>query len=471
MDIFYLGKVVDLAEPVGRARVQLLRVGKWRHPSAPNGTLEITPTTLREFQANFRAGVVGPDLPMEDADGGHHDKHRSDSPSWIRDMELSLEGDKLYGVVDVQDQDLLARLASGRMKYCSPEIDFKYQPKEITDGVTPTPVPVIKAVAWTNVPYIKSMDPASIINLAEATAEDAELAEGAIADLHTGTAYRAGKDDSDRVPGKADNGEDSIDGMPEQCRSCIRLEEGSCPFTELKFKVAAAGDGICPKYVSEQSQRPRDVRNDTEGDPSTPDAGEGAHMAEDPKKTEEGQGEAISLADFKALQSEMEKLKPVMEQVVTLTETNKALVTQLAEFGQRAADAESKALLAEDEAYVDQYLRDGKITPHQAETVRTIRRVARGDVVKLTDDSGAETEAAVATLLSELLDANESTVPLGETVHSTPRSVKLSDPSEELNNKAIAAAKEIAKVRGGDYRAYYGEAIRSVLPTKNGARA
>ena len=41
------------------AKIEILREGKWDHPEAPDGVLEVKREDLEEFVKNFKAKVVG----------------------------------------------------------------------------------------------------------------------------------------------------------------------------------------------------------------------------------------------------------------------------------------------------------------------------------------------------------------------------------------------------------------------------
>lgn len=159
-----------------KARVQLLRTGEFYHPQAPNKKLKLTPEKLREFEQNFRAGVRGTQLPTN---RDHDDPNFQKSPAWVTDMELSPDGSALHGIIEFANPQLLNEVKNGEVKFFSPELLFGWKNPE--DGKT---YDCMKGGAWTNVPYIKRMDPVTLLNLSEfATIEGQLLVLSCFADF------------------------------------------------------------------------------------------------------------------------------------------------------------------------------------------------------------------------------------------------------------------------------------------------
>lgn len=561
----YLGTVVELDDKSPRVKIQALRTGKWKHPSAPNKELNITEELLDTFVDNFKNGIRGKELPTNE---NHADSSFTRSPAWIVDFER--KPGELHAIVEVCDEDLLKDIRSGKVKYFSPEIQFGWTNPE--DGKN---YDVIKGAAWTNIPYIKRMEPAQILNLSEMVDNDEELKremdsepytlfkktleameedlkshgvfddcgykfdheqieerlgklKGAgksnfsvrwnelslmlnelflrmrdkggehavIANEHESrlrealnkileptyddgpnlaeSSHGAGKDDR-QFPNDAKGDEEpdrnNVDSkehpessandpdaenpeLPAQCGSCKKLDEGSCPFQGIQVKLAAAGEGNCPQFISTQAQIA----------PQTDDAGTGseARGGSGVNFNEETRMENVNLEEFQALQG----------QVATLSETVKNLATENSSLRESLTLSETQRLQSEARSFVDGYLTKGKITPKQGEIVLNILAIERGEEVKLSDDS----TATVATLLGELLESNEIQVPLDEA--STKPVKKPVDTAnltehEKLYTSMETRAKEIALSEGGDWKSFMSRAAREVSAEhsrKNGGK-
>ena len=158
----------------GAIEIQGLVVGEWLHP---DGNVErdgerwlvITSDDLDEFDRNFRAGVMGDDVPI-------HERHEEDQPQKIqghikgtRRGENSKGFDSLFLRLQVTDPPTQQKVREGSLKYFSPSLMFgRVNP---TNGERQN---VIADGALTERPFLKGMDPARIINL-----EDVALERGA----------------------------------------------------------------------------------------------------------------------------------------------------------------------------------------------------------------------------------------------------------------------------------------------------
>jgi phage I-like protein len=128
--------------------IHIVPTGEWEHWSGYE--FEITPQTIAEIVANFKAGVRR-DLPIT---AGHDDGMSGETPAvgWFTDLiDRGVNG--LYGVVEWNDEGL--RFLSGKMfKYFSAEIDFDLHDDETDQdyGV------VLTGGALTNKPFFKQLD-------------------------------------------------------------------------------------------------------------------------------------------------------------------------------------------------------------------------------------------------------------------------------------------------------------------------
>ena len=74
------------------SRVQILRVGKFNHPSY--GAFEITKKTLAEMKANFDKKVRGIDLAFD-----YYHASDEDAAAWVNTLELAEDGAELWATV------------------------------------------------------------------------------------------------------------------------------------------------------------------------------------------------------------------------------------------------------------------------------------------------------------------------------------------------------------------------------------
>lgn len=167
MNAVFLGKVIELDETTKRGRIQLLKTGEFLHPNAPGKKLKIDQALLDEFHTNFHNGIRGKELPTNE---NHKDQEFRRCPAWIVDVIKS--PGELHGVVEFTDDDLFRDVRDKKVKYGSPELMFDWQ--NPADG---RKYNVMKAMAWTNLPHIKGMKPAEILNLSEIALEDQEFAQ------------------------------------------------------------------------------------------------------------------------------------------------------------------------------------------------------------------------------------------------------------------------------------------------------
>lgn len=152
----YFLSEIGLSSSPARVKVQVLRKGEWKHPSAPGGVLKIDDETLSVLEDAFRSGVRGRELPV-------NLNHKQDDfvVGWLRDLKR--EGDALVGYVDVVDGNVAKAIQEQKLRYSSAEILFNY-----TDPESQQTFPVVlKGLAFTNYPFIKQMQPAEVVNLGE----------------------------------------------------------------------------------------------------------------------------------------------------------------------------------------------------------------------------------------------------------------------------------------------------------------
>lgn len=144
-------------------RKEMLRVGTWRHPDAPGGKLEITPSVLQTIISNFRAGVRD-DVPVPKG----HDLDALENSGHVVGLEATEDG-RLFGLVEIKDDGVADDIDQGKLTGGSALINLNHQDHET--GATHGPTLVHWAI--TNAPFIKGLAPYEAVALGEE-------AEGAI---------------------------------------------------------------------------------------------------------------------------------------------------------------------------------------------------------------------------------------------------------------------------------------------------
>jgi hypothetical protein len=140
---------VQLAEGTSVSRIEILRTGTWNHPKY--GKLNITTTTLKNLNDNFKAGVRKA-VPVDRehiTDGG--------AVGWINNLELSEDGSILFADVE-WNADGVADIKSKRYRFISADFMSKYSSK--TDSKVFNDV--LLGAAITTRPYIEELSEVSL---------------------------------------------------------------------------------------------------------------------------------------------------------------------------------------------------------------------------------------------------------------------------------------------------------------------
>ena len=135
--------------------VQFLRVGKFRHPDAPNGVLDVSKDFLRTLYANYETNVRRLDI-----DGPHEGEvatdysHRDDEEAsgWIQEVRIDNDGEELWIKVD-WTKTALQKIMEKEYRFISPDIHLEYVDNESGQMYGPT----ILGAGLTNRPHIKGM--------------------------------------------------------------------------------------------------------------------------------------------------------------------------------------------------------------------------------------------------------------------------------------------------------------------------
>ena len=165
-------EVVRMEDEYGTIEIQVLMEGEWRHPQGQEYRgderwLVITSQLADEFHRNFKAGVMGKDVPL-------HERHAEGAVSMIqghlKDTRRSKDSkgrEAIYGTIKITDPMTQQKVREGSLKYFSPTLAFGRENPETGKRQN-----VIVDGAITEMPFLKGMDEARIINLEDVPAND-----------------------------------------------------------------------------------------------------------------------------------------------------------------------------------------------------------------------------------------------------------------------------------------------------------
>jgi len=143
----------------------IVPVGKFHHPKF--GLLEFTADDVADFAANFRAGVRGSDIPVDEI-GAHESTPGGAAFGWLEEVDVRPDG--MWGKIGWNKSGQEA-LANDEYRYISPTLHTRALPFTAKDGSKVRNV--VKSICLTNRPVFKGQ-PALTINMAEYTTEEAQ---------------------------------------------------------------------------------------------------------------------------------------------------------------------------------------------------------------------------------------------------------------------------------------------------------
>lgn len=149
---FFIGRLQlsDGTDHNGIKHVQLLRVGTFKHPRAPNGAFQITEDTLRKMKSNFDSNVRRLDKGEIPLDYGHVVEGKA--AGWIN--KITLEDDDKSLWVDINyTAEAEAAIMNREWRFISADIDFEYKDNEADVNMGP----VLLGAGLVNRPHIKAM--------------------------------------------------------------------------------------------------------------------------------------------------------------------------------------------------------------------------------------------------------------------------------------------------------------------------
>lgn len=434
---------VELTASGPIVRVEILREGTFNHPRK---RFRVDEKLINEIHANFSSGLMGTELPVDE---DHLDPRFSRAKGWIVKTEPGVrpDGKKALFAFVKPTASMIRPIQDGEVKYFSPSLAFD---KTFTEEGKPRTANVLRGGAWTNIPFIKSMSPAEVLNFSEI-----DLAEGG-AEGNGGTTDDGDPSNNKGLPhiSEAQDSDAESDELPEQCRSCKLLFDGSCPFTGIEMKIAAAGDATCPRYEQLDVVRPRSVQQEVDAD---------KEENEDIRMSEKKDGEAVvNLADYQALMSKVEALESTR---ATDAETVKTLNLALSEEIAKRTQVEASQKVEEVSVLLSEAVEDGRITPHQRKLLEPTLLKVKGfeGVVDLSDIGAGEVDLDKVDLGENIKEFIESLEPnvqidMSERIVGKPKG-RLGGGQVDADASMNEAKKRFAQNPGTPLHTHYREVM------------
>lgn len=131
---------------IKKYKKEILKVGKWLHPNAPKGVLEVTKDLLTRLVENYK---VTPFVPVLRGHVSNLEAEKNPALILNKNIEnLTVEGDKLYAEMNIEEKEL------DKYNDVSVSIDPEYVEKTSGKNIGAT----LRHVAAVINPYIKGMD-------------------------------------------------------------------------------------------------------------------------------------------------------------------------------------------------------------------------------------------------------------------------------------------------------------------------
>lgn len=304
---------------------QILKPGKWVHPQAPNGKLEITKQKLRQLKDNFEKVYNTVPVLRSHVDNSDAEKN----PDLIINKnikKLDLKDDGLYALFEIEEKDL------EKYNDVSAGLTTNYIDKETGREVGP----VLKHVALVLSPYIKKLNPFT---------ELSERDDSYLISLSDIMADKKSKKTEDKVVKASEEEATEVEST--------EVEESN----EVETKK---------KSVKKDKSAKSDENEDSKTEKATEDKkSDEAEKVEESKDSEDSNEAEVQASD------ETAELK---DRIIELEEQ---LANEKAEKAESKAKSKFQALLSE-----------GKVVPAQKEKVIQLYELAykQSPVIELSDE-------------------------------------------------------------------------------------
>jgi len=378
--------------------IEILREGKWTHPEAPDGTLEIEKSDLDTFQKNFEDAVVGDRLPVD----LEHKPEKGHAIGWILKLWQTLKKGSwhLWAKIDVTDEQAQENLKNGSLRYISPQLLVNWQNPEDNKLYD-----VIRSAALTNYPFIKGMQ-AAIVNFSEIEGgEQIMLTEKELKELE-GTLKTKETELKDKE-GKLDTREEAITTKEEDVdtkEEDVKERQVAIDNALKQMETHNSFHGL-PKAQALELANKAKTGDQKASDLIIKFASGGVYEYSKAELIEELKGVGIEVEDLP--QFESKKADPKLEARVAELEKDKEVKgTAL-----KAALDQLQSVNAEFEtAKVETKLNELGITPANRELLKGILLAKKGSKIKLTEKEGekeVKKEYTVAEAVIKLISGDQ----------------------------------------------------------------
>lgn len=160
LNFFSLSEITGLQE-IGKKEIQILKVGFFKHPDAPDRQINISKDDLLKFKENFDNKVRKVDIPIN-YEHAQSKAHGSKAAGWIENLSIKNEGSELWAMPRWTPEGL-KHVEDEEYRYLSSEVLWEYEDNE-TGNVFAR---VLKGCALTNYPVIKGMKAINASDLSE----------------------------------------------------------------------------------------------------------------------------------------------------------------------------------------------------------------------------------------------------------------------------------------------------------------
>lgn len=370
------GKFVELSKGKRLFKKQLIRFGDYVDPNGYDEGLILDYKLAQTLVENFNKGLIRVALP-----GIHTNDSTMNNGELV---ELMIEGDGLYGVLDIRREEVAQDIESDLIFDVSVSFNWNFQDTETGEYIGPT----LTHVALVNDPYISGMNPFEMVSAA--------LSRNKLESV---------------MLSRSENKEKSMTSIKntQEFEVTVTYKDGD---KELSATLEPGGElEIADEQVEavqkqiDEATAPEESKDDTDGD-------EGDAENAEEESQEEGE-ETANDASEEEEETEEESTEETEEEVEDKEETELSRSGQT-DLARENAALKEKIAESEIESRYNDLLKKGKLVPAMKESFYALSREVN-KTVNLSQDSN------VGTLFTEFLEA-------------TPRIVKLSQ--EEGSDEA-----------------------------------
>lgn len=157
MTKFYFAEIRSTVDGIekkdGFYYAQVLKCGEFIYDGQK---FTITPEKIARMVANFEKGVKGDKVPLN----WRHDDDKD--TGWVYTLQATKDGKAAYAAFQVTEPEYKTKVDNGTVCYTSSEIDLDFE-----DEAGQKHGPVFEGLALTNRPFLRGMEPISVLNFEE----------------------------------------------------------------------------------------------------------------------------------------------------------------------------------------------------------------------------------------------------------------------------------------------------------------